>query len=213
MSMKQSCLILISFLLVSCRVTLQPQSLSTPLPGWRDLVSVLLLDDDSLPDGWARIRDWPKGSLTDTTINHVYRSWWGKRQGYGKVEQHIWRSYTIEDARAFYLELRQDQFDPLRTPHPDQIYVPYNTPEEIKFQSQLAQEFYLACGWSAFPQCVAIARYKNYVVEIITDWETIGPDGKTRNGLTYKELEKILVEMDGKFSEFLATYSVPTQAP
>lgn len=186
---------------------------ATPLPGWRDIVSDLLLTDDDLPDGWDRIRDWPKDSLVDPTINHVYRSWWRPNLSYGELEQHIWRSFSTDDAHPFYLELRQDQYDPIRTPNPDQIYIPYKTPVEIEFQSGIADEFYIACGWSGFPRCVAVARYRNYIVEVITDWETTGPDGKVRNGLTNDDIETILKAMDAKFAEFLNAFPLATSSP
>jgi hypothetical protein len=107
----------------------------------------------------------------------------------------------------------QDDYDPKRTPPPDQIYIPYKTPSEIDFQGGSADEFYLACGWSGFPQCVAIARYRNYTVELITDWETIGPDRKVRNGLTTDEIETILKAMDMRFVEFLYGFPLATSSP
>jgi hypothetical protein len=189
--------------LVGCTLSTSPDQQETPLPGWRVLVSNLLLDDEAMPDGWSRIRDWPKGSLTDTSINHVYRSWWGEAEGIGKIEHAVWRAYSIDDAKDFYAELRHDQYDPLRTPSSSQIYIAYKTPTEIQYSSQVADEYYLACGWSGFPRCVAIARYRNYVSEIIADWETIGPDGELREGLTFDEIEELIKNMDEKFLEFL----------
>jgi hypothetical protein len=172
-----------------------------------------LLAEDDLPDEWARIRDWPKDSLSDPTINHVYRSWWRPNLDYGEFEQHIWRSFSPDDAHSFYLELRQDQYDPIKTPNPDQIYIPYRTPGEFEFQGGMAEEFYFACGWSGFPRCVAVGRYRNYTVELITDWQTTGPDGEVRNGLTYDEIETILKAMDAKFEEFLNAFPLATSTP
>src|SRR5574342_92635 len=101
--MRHKYLILLFIVLVGC--TTFPSGLTvTPLPGWREIVSDLLLTDVDIANGWVRTRDWPKGSLTDPTINHVYRSWWRPNLGYGEFEQHIWRSLTIDDAHSFYLE-------------------------------------------------------------------------------------------------------------
>jgi hypothetical protein len=64
---------ILSFLILvaGCQTIIAPESTATPLPAWRSLVSDLLLEDDVLPQGWARERDHPQGSLTDPTINHV----------------------------------------------------------------------------------------------------------------------------------------------
>jgi hypothetical protein len=210
--MKLKFLSLLLLLLLGCNAVSPFQPTPTPLPGWRVLVSDLLIEDGIFPVGWTRIRDWPLDSLSDVTINHVYRSWWGEAADVGKVEQSIWRAFTIADAKALYAELRQSQFGLTRTPNPalpDEINIPYQSPAEIQYQSAVADEYYLACGWSGFPRCVALARYRNYVAEIITDWQTIGPDGRQRDGLTYTEVENVIMAMDAKFSEFLATLPSP----
>jgi hypothetical protein len=211
--MKHTRFIFLILLLAGCTSVLPLSPPVTPLPGWREIVSDLLLTNDDLPDGWDKARDWPKDSLVDPTINHVYRSWWRPSLSYGVLEQHIWRGNSTDDAHSVYLGLRQDQYDPIRTPHPDKIYIPYKTPIEIDFQGGSADEFYIACGWSGFPRCVAIARYRNYTVELITDWETIGPDGKVRNGLTTDEIETILKAMDMRFVEFLNAFPLATPSP
>ena len=210
--MKNTIIILFLSLLIACSATKQLESQGFPLPGWRSLVSCLLLDDDALPSGWARIRDLPKNSLTDPTINHVYRSWWGEKQGYGKVEQSIWRSYSIVDAQDFFQELLGNSF-PKITPstepeiiEPDNLYIPFRTPNAINYKDMKADELYIACGWKADPYCIAIARYRNYNVEVSADWETIDPiDGTTSKGLSLEEIEKILEAVDHKMTKKLST--------
>ncbi|NIX00489.1 MAG: hypothetical protein GWN13_20005, partial [Phycisphaerae bacterium] len=87
MKLKLSLTLSILTLTVGCRFAPPLGPEPTSLPGWRSLVSALLLEDDAFPEGWTRIRDLPKGSLTDPTINHVYRSWWWESNGSGQAEQ------------------------------------------------------------------------------------------------------------------------------
>jgi hypothetical protein len=179
----------------------------TPPPGWRSLVSDLLLGDDAFPEGWARIRDLPKGSLTDPTVNHVYRSWWNAAQGVGKTDQAIWRSYTIEDAIHQYTELRQQgMLLPNYTPSPWDFFVEFKPPPEIDFRSQIADQFYLACGWLYGAQCHVIARYHNYVTYASLDLEA-EYEGHIDHGLTYPEVDTVVRAMDAKFAEALEKFS------
>ena len=203
-------IILTALTVVSCN--LLPEPTPTPLPGWRSLVSDLLLEDDAFPEGWARIRTMPIASLTDPTINHVYRSWWGQSQGVGKVQQAIWRGYTISDAKEHYAELRQNQFYLVSTPPPTDFYVPFEPPDEITFRSQVADEFYLACGWRGKAFCRVIARYRNYVAEMESELETAVP-GHVVHGLTYAEIETAVRAMDARFEELLDSFAVSILLP
>ncbi|MEJ2149982.1 MAG: hypothetical protein P8Z40_10925 [Chloroflexota bacterium] len=202
-------LAMIIFLLtatVSCQVLPSLLVEPTSLPGWRSPVGELLLEDDSFPQGWARIRDLPYDKMTDPTTNHVYRSWWWEMVGSGKVEQDIWRSYTVEDAEKHYAELRQSQFHPSRTPHPDDTFVEFEPPEEITFRSQIADEFYLACGrWGRGPECVVVARYRNYVTQLRIDQE-MECEGYTNRGLKYSEIEDLIRAMDARFVEAMEEF-------
>lgn len=195
--------------IVGCQ-TISPTSI--PLPGWNSLVSGLLLEDDSFPEGWERIRDHPQGSLADPTINHVYRSWWGKAQGNGKADQAIWRATSIADSRPHYDELRGSQFEPSRPLASGTTYVPFEPPTAIDFQSKVADEFYLACGWWDWAYCEVIARYRNYVVEMSLDLEA-EYEGYSTRGLTYADIETVVEAMDAKFAEFLNAFPLDTSSP
>jgi len=202
--------IFLMILMVSCRVTPLLGPTPTPPPGWRSLVSDLLVDDNAFPEGWARIRDLPKESLTDPTINHVYRSWWGQAQGEGKADQAIWRAYTIGDAVKKYTELRQQSLLlPNYTPSPWDFYIKFKPPPEINFRSQIADEFYLACGWLYGAQCHVIARYRNYVTYMSLDLEAEYEE-HINHGLTYSEIEAVVRAMDTKFAEALEEFSTPS---
>lgn len=199
--------------LAGCQVFQVRGTETTSLPGWRSLVSDLLVEDDALPKGWARIRDLPQGSLTDQTINHVYRSWWDETRGDGKGDQAIWRAYTIEDAKERYTELRQQSmFRADFTPSPGDLYVAFKSPPEIDFHSEIADEFFLACGWLYEAQCHVISRYRNYVTFLSLDLES-EYQGNITVGLTYSEIELVMRAMDAKFVEFLRSFPLETSTP
>jgi hypothetical protein len=167
---------------------------STPLPGWRSPGSELLVDDSAFPEGWVREREFPK--TPDPTINHVY----------GGTDQAIWRAYTIEDAKKRYTELRQQSMLlPNFTPSPWDFYIEFKPPPEIGFRSQIADEFYLACGWLYGAQCHVIARYRNYVTYTSLDLET-EYEGRVSHGLTYPEIEAVVRAMDAKFAEAMEEF-------
>jgi len=209
--MKKVLFFLLFLILPACGTYDRLSIVSTP-PGWRSLVSDLLLDDGAFPEGWVRERDSPKDSLNDPTINHVYRSWWGQAKGHGGVEQSIWRAYKIADAEELYEDLRGRQFLEGYTPPPDESYAEFRPPHEINFQSKIADEFYIACGWRAWGYCQVLARYRNYVTYMKLDLDG-QYKGYTTIGLTYLEIETILNAMDAKFAEFLSAFPLATSSP
>jgi hypothetical protein len=203
--------IFVTIVVAGCQVTSMWEPTPTPLPGWRSPVSALLVEDESFPEGWVCEREFP--DTPDPTINHVYRSWYDETEDWGKAEQAIWRAYTTEDAREKYAELRQmPQLLPHYTPGPYEFYAEFKPPPEIDFQSQIADEFYLACGRRNGFQCRVIARYRNYVSYMRLYLE-IEYEGRTREGLTYQEIEVVVRAMDAKFADFLATHSLATPTP
>ncbi len=190
-------IILLTSLLEACNVLgITP----TPPPGWRSPVYQLLVDDSVFPQGWNV--DFPQDTSTDTETNHVGRTW-GYMTG-AKAEQAIWRAYTIADAQTKYDEL-QGQFHPSRPSEPDAIFVEPKPPTEIGFQSQVADEMRLACGWAYVAYCTVVARYRNYVTDIRMDLQA-DHEGNHSEGLTYEQIETIVKAMDAKFATFLAAF-------
>ena len=201
--MRKIGLILLLFATVSACINIEQSASTANLPEESELVSDLLLDESSLPPGWVRERDWPKGSLEDPSINHVYRSWWMKSKNDGAIEQSIWRSTIIEDAEKRFTNLRQGQFLVGYTPNPNETFIQFSQTENIDFRSQSVDDFYLACGWLNWGYCEAVARYRNYVVDIRFDLNQEYKGYKTV-GLDYEEIESILIEMDKQFSTYLS---------
>lgn len=92
-----------------------------------------------------------------------------------------------------------------RTPSPPDFYVAFVPPDEIDFHSQIADEFYLACGWRIWARSEVLARYRNYVVDLSLDLEA-EYGGHTSQGLKYAEIETVVRAMDAKFAEAMAQF-------
>lgn len=187
-------------LTVSCGTFRTPTP--TPPLGWRSSVSDLFVDESAFPVGWQI--GFPEDTTMDPTINHVGREWWGPPDESGVVIQSIWRAYTVTDAEKKYDELQVSQFQPSR-PSPYDIFVPFEPPTEFDFQSQTADEFYLACGWWGVAYCEVIARYHNYVVEMRLPREA-ECGGYATHGLAYAEIEAAVRAMDAKFAETMEKF-------
>jgi hypothetical protein len=195
---------LVTIIAMGCRAIPAWEPTPTPLPGWRSPADSLLVDNHAFPEGWVREREFP--DTPDPTVNHVYRQWWGRARGDGAADQAIWRAYTIEDAQEKYSELRrQPMLLQSYTPSPWDVYVEFESPPEIDFQSQIADELYLACGWLYEAQCHVIARYRNYVTYIAVDLEA-EYGGYRTVGLTYAEIEAVVEAMDAKFAEAMEEF-------
>jgi hypothetical protein len=205
-------IILIPLLFLTACTLLYPfypeTSFAPTPPGWGLLVSQLFMDDNAMPDGWKREADRPKGSFTDVAINHVYRGWRNAKEHTGGIEQSIWRSYVDSDAKKRFASQLLNQYGPPSTPGPSTKYVPFVTPKELTFQSKVADQFYVACGWYDYPKCIALARYRNYVTEVIASWKTDG-----EGGMTLEEVNAVLKNMDAKFAAFLRENPLPEPTP
>ncbi|NTV24154.1 MAG: hypothetical protein HGA85_07355 [Nanoarchaeota archaeon] len=83
-------------------------------------------------------------------------------------------------------QVKQEWYEPNQTLVPD-------------INSTKADEFYIACGGTGSPRCVASARYRNYIVALAADLSgTIG-DHTQDEGLTYSEIEALIQDMDKIF--------------
>ncbi|MBN2501971.1 MAG: hypothetical protein JXB38_14410 [Anaerolineales bacterium] len=180
----------------------------TPMPGWRSPVYQLLVDDTVFPQDWTV--EFPQDTSTDSTANHVGRTWGNVVNG-AHAEQAIWRAYSIADAQRKYDEL-QSQFHPSRPSEPNAIFVEPKPPTEISFQSPAVDEIHLACGWVHTAYCVVVARYRNYVTDIRLDLQE-EHEGIHSDGLTYEQIENIVMAMDTKFAEFLSSFPLETSTP
>jgi hypothetical protein len=199
--MKKIFLLTLFFLMaISCQQIPLGSPTSTPLPAWRLAVYHLLLDDNTFPEGWEVF--FPEDTAKDPTINHVFRIW-GRKTISGSVEQIVMRAYTIENAKNAYHDL-QSEFTPTPSAF-DNIFIPFGTPTDISFASQIADEWHFACGWKTIPYCLLTARYRNYVTYLMfpLEVEHIEYPGRATNGLTYEEIEVLLQSVDAKFSDFL----------
>jgi hypothetical protein len=191
---------------VGCQQKVLPQSVIPTPPGWRSPVAELLMDESDFPEGWQISFNSPQDLFMDPTVNHVGRELWNPEKGSAYILQSVWRAITVEDARRKYTELRQSPLLLARlTPSPDDFYVEFRPPAEFSFQSKVADEFYIACGWVVWSYCEIVARYHNYVVDLQLPLEA-NYQGRARQGLTYVEIERVLETMEAKFAEFLKSF-------
>ncbi len=203
-----SSLLLVASFTTGCEKVALSQLIPSPL-GWRSPVAQLLLDESAFPKGWQIDFESPQDHIMDPTVNHVYREWWNPAKGSASIAQSIWRAYTVGNAKKGYTELRQSPILLARlTPIPEDFYVEFKPPPELSFQSQVADEFYMACGWQAWAYCEVVARYRNYIVDLHLSHET-EYQGEINQGLTYVEMESILKDMDNEFQEFFSSQLTP----
>jgi len=173
----------------------------TPLPGWRSPTDYLFLTEKDLPQGWQL--DFPGPTPEpDPTTNANARKYY-KVGSSISVYQIIWRAYTINNAQEHFLDRRKNEFRTPQQPIPaSHNYCEFKPPAEITFKSEVADEFYLACGTWDISDCEALARYRNYVTILRIDIET-ECNGGYQEGLTYPDAERIIRAMDSHFEEFL----------
>jgi hypothetical protein len=210
MPMKRLFPFLVLILMSSCGSFVHRSPLPTP-PGWNELVSDLLVDDASFPIGWTRMRD-SKDILTDSSINHVYRSWWWESKGKGIAEQSIWRAINRSEAKDKYVDLRKGSFLEKYTKSPEEEFGKFETPNEIIYRSEIAENLYYACGWLDGGECIVVAQYRNYVsyMRFSLSGQKLG---YTTIGLTYQEIESLIKAMDKKFAGFLVSHPLETPQP
>lgn len=200
--MKHICTALLIVVMISgCNST---GATSTPPPGWRVPVNNLFVEVSAFPKSWAVGYSTPKDKGDDPTINHVFREW----QGQGRVWQNIWRAYAISDAEDLFDDMRDSQFAPNSTLEPYAVFKDFTPPDQFGFTSQIADEYYFACGVWGSSYCEIVARYRNYVTNVHLPLKSeIENDG----GLTYGEMEIILEGMDQQFLEFFETLDQQTR--
>mgnify|MGYP001604200809 CR=1 FL=1 len=173
----------------------------SPMPGWRAPVYKMLADDTAFPVGWEPLS--PTDTSTDPTANHVGRRWGDlSPKGSNTAEQAIWRAYTVDDAKVKYSELLKNRLNTIQPLPNGAILVPFAPPMNIKFQSFIANEFYLACGWAYIAYCRITVRYRNYVIDFRIDRKAEYNGVKT-GGLTDTEIENLLNNMDAKANNYI----------
>jgi hypothetical protein len=167
------------------------------------------LSEDALPNSWRVNLEFSQDHFMDPTTNHVGQEWYSPEKGSAYISQSIWRAYTIKDAKEKYSELRQALLLTQRfTPSPYDFYVEFRPPVELNYESRIADEFYIACGWVVWAYCDVVARYQNYSVELNLPLEAIFQEHASQ-GLTYSEIETVLKSLESKYDEFFKSEITP----
>lgn len=172
-----------------------------PAPvGWKSYVAYALLDVNSFPENWKHSIDSPYNLYTDPEINHVYRAWGQSDGKSGSAEESIWRAYSDFQAYDFYNQLINSQIH-FKNKKGD-FQIDFHPPKEIDYTSKTADKDYLACGWYVDAYCDYFAKYKNYVLYLHIERED-AINNRHSDGLSYQEIEDILVRADIKMNEYL----------
>ena len=151
--------------------------------------SALLLEVDVFPKRWSAFSD-ENGTIVAT------RSYYIPHEP-GQVFQEVYRRPTAEDASEKFKEYLSGSFNESKIRQP---FVPFSPPPEITFQSQIADEYYFACGVDEAPQCKMLARYRNYFVYFYFDVSI----EESRGGLTYPEIVTVLEALEAKVLSVLS---------
>ena len=171
-------------------------------PGWEYPVYKLMLSNENFPKGWENDFDYPE-NVKDQITNHVAREWRHKT-GAGLVIQSIWRSKTIKGAEKRFDELKSSRYNPSAEWLNSEIVITdYIETDELVFQSEEAEEFYVACGWREYARCVSIFRYHNYVILLNSELSGDLLGINQSKGLTYTEINNLMCSIDNIMTDFL----------
>lgn len=146
----------------------------------------LLLDESVLPPGATA------GPVMETAdhhgaIGHLMRSIY---VGTGGANHEVYR-YTTDRRAAREFERMMNIGFP-RGKH----YTPWAVPAELRYQSPVADQFYLACAnHGSNLICVAIGQYDEYFIRFST---LISPDS-----MTYADLERAFRAIDERMAQCL----------
>lgn len=168
-------------LLASCSI------LQSSMPAESAPANALLLEPDVFPNGWTFESD-EMGVIVAGRDFYLPNA-------YGHSFQEIYQRPSNYQAHQKFKTYLEGEFN---VSIEDQSSVPFTSPSEITFKSQIADEYYFACGVNEIPQCKMLARYQNYFAFFYFELATTEP-----GGLTYSEIEDVLEAFEAKVSEAL----------
>lgn len=179
-----------------------PRVDSNPCPPERNIkVKDLLIDESAFPSGWQANALGPAGtgpapmiglrrareetSLGFSPITDTSKI--GTTTGAG---QFIDRYYTFGQAISNY------QLEKEAAIRPTLVFPSWEVPENIHYDSKIADEFYFACTKKErISKCTAVARYGEYVTKFNV---TMTPEV-----MSYKDLEKVFKAIDERMVKYL----------
>jgi hypothetical protein len=182
-----------------------------PTPVFKDVdLTELLVTQSELPKGWIT---WQRteSSFLPATIDS-WGIWFKIRQSDGDFIAHashiIGRYSSRSDAQSWHeIEIERRRFSQ------GGIVGEWYVPEELEYQSSVADQFRLACAKTSFsiteglPQekCEMLGRYAEFITYFST---SIHPDY-----MTYSEFEEVVKEIDRRFAEAAGKPLPTTDSP
>lgn len=219
-----SFLCIVGLVLTGCRTLFPmryaPNPVAAPDVSTRDL----LLDASAFPPDWIVHQCDPHCDRTERNGNSI--------RGFyitgvpGHVNQHVMYFDTEVAAKIKFERYREtdlsDNINPNTVQTPSTVFLP---PDEIDYQSPLADEQYLGCGVDVVPACKAGLRYGNYFIyfyfslhnsyylhfldesEITDKMRRLSVE---EGGLRLSEVEQVLQAMDEHYAELFGV-SIPDE--
>ncbi len=139
--------------------------------------------------------DFPSGTVVDdisSPIDEYPSESAGRTAGYGKsLIYHVVGNYSsIRQAKLKYSNEDKYKFES------DKYRGPWVTPEEITYESPIADQYHIACGpVQTEYQCRMIARYEEYYVFFFAY--------VSEDGLNFNHLQEMLKSIDKKMEACL----------
>jgi hypothetical protein len=155
----------------------------------------LLVEIDSFPKGWTSASCNSSLCEKDGGLSLAGQDYYLKGAS-GHAYEEVYRFSSNEEAGRIFSTYKDNSFNKSDVRSPFSTFQP---PSDIKFESNIADESYLACGVDVIPQCQFIARYKAYLIYFYFDRSSLESPG----GLTYPEIENVLVKLEAKVADVL----------
>jgi hypothetical protein len=154
-----------------------------------------LVEIDSFPNGWTSTSCNSSLCEKDGGLSSAGQDYYLTGAS-GHVYEEVYRFSRNEEAAREFSIYKENSFNKSDVRSP---FTAFQPPSDIKFESKIADEHYLACGVDVIPQCEFIARYKNYMIYFYFDRSTPESPG----GLTSAEIENVLVSLEVKVTDVL----------
>lgn len=138
------------------------------------------------------------GEISSPVLDHVPESAWVDVGYAGQLA-----TSTVDRRQSTALARRTFPSEKRRWFHTSEKsgYGPWERPQDLTYQSQVADEYYAACGPVLRKyRCRMVARYEEYLVELFADVSETGPDG----GLTVDEFNGLLPVIDQRMADCLS---------
>jgi hypothetical protein len=155
-------------------------------------VEQLLVDTSMFPEGWSvsQVGPRPDPAAPFSRIKSVDRTSLSFYAPGGGAFEAIQRFENTREAKKEFARKKRQVF------RLTDFNTPWEVPEELAYESPIADEFHYACSWqlgASWPDCAYIARYGTYFVHFHTDM--------LPGYMSYTDLETIVEAIDERMAD------------